>query len=53
MFVYLAAYFGYFVYMESASFIDLKDLCVFIAMAYMVPYTQECLEEEWTTKQNA
>ena len=52
MFAYLAAFFGYFVYVESASFIDLKDLCTFTAMAYLVPYTQESLEEEWTDKQN-
>ncbi len=24
-----------------------------MAMAYLVPYTQESLEEEWMTKQNA
>jgi hypothetical protein len=39
MFLYLAAFFGYFLYVESASFIDLKDLCTFVAMAYLVPYT--------------
>jgi hypothetical protein len=52
MFTYLAAFFGYFLYVESASFIDLKDLCTFMAMAYLVPYTQEQLEEEWADKQN-
>jgi hypothetical protein len=53
MFLYLAAFFGYFLYVESASFIDLKDVCTFLAMVYLVPYTQESLEEEWTNKQNA
>jgi uncharacterized membrane protein len=38
MFVYVLAFLGYFVYMESASFIDLKDMVLFLAMAYLVPY---------------
>ena len=50
---YLAAFFGYFIYVESASFLDLKDLLAFLGMAYLIPYTQEQLEEQWKTKQNA
>ena len=53
MFTYLLVFFGYFIYMESASFIDLKLFVTFLGMAYLVPYTQESLEEQWTTKQNA
>lgn len=45
MMSYLVAFFGYFIYMESASFIDLKDMITFLAMAYLIPHTQEQLEE--------
>jgi hypothetical protein len=40
---YLVAFFGYFIYMESASFIDLKDMVTFMTMAYLIPHTQEQL----------
>jgi hypothetical protein len=50
---YMVAFFGYFIYMESASFIDLKDVITFLAMTYLIPYTQEELEEQWNIKQNA
>lgn len=53
MLTHLVGFFGYFVYMESASYIDLKDIVTFIAMVYMIPCTQESLEESWTLKQNA
>lgn len=47
MLTYAVAFIGYFVYMESASFIDLKDLVLFISMAYLVTYQQEVLEKQW------
>lgn len=50
MFIYVTVFLGYFVYMESASFLNLKDFVLFTAMAYLVPYQQELLEEQWTTK---
>jgi hypothetical protein len=42
---YLVAFFGYLIYMESASFIDLKDMVTFMTMAYLIPHTQEQLQE--------
>lgn len=45
MFIYIAAFIGYFVFMENASFVNLKDFVLFVAMAYLVPYQQELLEE--------
>lgn len=45
MFTYIIAFIGYFVYMESASFVDLKLFVSYLAMAYLVTYTQEKLEE--------
>lgn len=39
MLTYLVVFFGYFVYMESASFIDLKLFLPYMAMAYLVSYT--------------
>ena len=53
MFVYILAFFLYFLYVESASFVDMKLFVCYVAMAYLVPYTQETLEKQWTTKQNA
>lgn len=51
--IYLMAFFGYHLYLESASFIDLKLLLPFIALTYLVPAAQERLEKQWEVKQNA
>ena len=34
---YMTIFFGYFVYVESATYIDLKVLLTFLCMAYLVP----------------
>lgn len=50
MCAYGTAFFGYFLWEEVASYIDLKALLPFLALSYLLTYRQECLETEWAAK---